>query len=106
MSDLAAIQLSAAGALLAVLALWILAARHLRRRGLGRWRAAPLGLTLVVAAAAYGLYWTAFFASPALAVKMHALRLILTHALGAGLPWLPTCWLALAALPLLPLTRR
>ncbi len=106
MGDLAAIQLAAAGALLAALALWILAARRLRRRDLGRWRAVPIGLSLVLAAAAYGLYWTAFFASPALAVQMHALRLILSHALGAGLPWLIAGWLALVALPLLPLARR
>ncbi len=106
MGDLAAIQLSAAGALLAAIVLWIVVARQLRRRGLGRWRAAPLGLTLVLATAAYGYYWTVFFTSPAQAVKMHALRLIFTHVLGAGWPWLTAGWLVLMALPLTPLVRR
>ena len=106
MGDLAAIQLSAAAGLLAAVILWISLARLLRRRGLAGWRAAPLGLALARTAAAYGFYWTAFFSSPALAVKMHALRLILAHALGAGLPWLPAGWLVLATLPLLPLARR
>ncbi len=106
MSDLAAIQLTAAGALLASLAIWIGVARLLRRRGIGRWRALPLGLTLAGAAALYGLYWTAFFASPALAVKTHAVRLVLTHVLGDKAPWIAAGWMALAALPLLPLVRR
>ncbi len=106
MGDLAAIQLTAALALLAAIALAVTLARLLRRRGLGRWRAAPLGLTLALAAAAYGLYWTAFFASPALAVQMHAVRLVLAHALGAALPWIAAGWLAITALPLLPVLRR
>ncbi len=106
MGDLAAIQLTAAAAALAAIAIVVALAGLLRRRGLGRWRAAPLGLTLILAAAAYGLYWTAFFTSPALAVKTHAVRLVLAHALGELLPWLAAGWVALASLPLLALARR
>ncbi len=106
MGDLAAILLTAACGLVASIAIWIASARLLLRRGLSSWRAAPVGLTLTLAASAYGLYWLAFFASPASAVQAHAMRLILTYALGAMAPWLAAGWLALAVLPLLPLARR
>jgi hypothetical protein len=89
-----------------VLAVWLQAARALGRRGASRWRAVPLFLPLVLMAAGYGLYWWAFFSSPAAAVQAHAIRLTIAHAAGAILPWIGAAWLAIAVALLRPLWRR
>lgn len=90
---------SAAAAILA-LALWVLLARLMRRSGRSRWQAAPLGLTLIVAAAGYGLFWFGFFSSPAMAVQLHAVRLTIAHAAGEAWPFVAAGWLALCGVPL------
>jgi hypothetical protein len=101
MGGAAQIYLQAALGAAGAAALWVLLARWLARRGLRRWRSVPLGLTLLAAALGYGLFWAAFFSSPAMAVQMHAIRLTIVHALGGALPWLVAGGLAAAALPLL-----
>ncbi len=97
--------LSAAG-ILAALALWVWLTRLLSARIRSTLRAVPLCLPLLLAPLVYGLFWLAFFASPAVAVQMHAIRLTLDHAVGPFLPWIAGLWLALSLAALLPLLQR
>jgi hypothetical protein len=99
------VALSAAGAVGAVL-LWVWLSRLLRARIRSRLRAAPLAAPLLLLALGYGLYWLVFFASPTLAVQMHAARLTISYFLGPLLPWFAGVWLLLSGWALLPLVRR
>lgn len=93
------------GSALIVLALWGALSHALDRSIRSRLRAVPLCLPLLAMAVGYGLYWWAFFASPSLAVQMHAIRLMLAHFIGPFLPWIVTGWLAFALVALRPLVR-
>jgi hypothetical protein len=93
------------GALLSI-ALWVWLAGLLAERIRSRLRAVPLCLPLLLIAAGYGLYWWAFFSSPAMAVQMHAIRLTLVHLAGAFLPWIAGLWLVIGLWCLKPLVRR
>jgi hypothetical protein len=99
------LALSAAG-VLAAAALWAWLAERLALRIRSRLRAVPLALPLLLGALGYGAYWSAFFATPGLAVQMHAVRLTLAHAAGPALPLLAGVWLALSLWALAPLLRR
>jgi hypothetical protein len=93
-----------AGAVI-VLILWIFLSRALAVRNLSRWRAMALCLPLMLLALGYGLFWWAFFASPASAVQVHAIRLTVSHFAGPFLPWLAGSWLAISVWLLKPLAR-
>ncbi len=101
-----AIYMPALAVALVTLALWVAIDRALQRRIRSRLRAFPLCLPLLLAALGYGLYWWAFFASPAMAVQMYAIRLTLQHEVGAWLPWIAGGWAALALYALRPLVTR
>jgi hypothetical protein len=96
----------ALGGALAAVALWGWLAGLLAARIRSRLRAVPLCLPLLVAAAGHGLYWWAFFLSPAAAVQMHAIRLTLAHFAGPLLPWIGVVWLAGSLWALRPLLKR
>ncbi|MGL4243369.1 MAG: hypothetical protein ACRCTI_19830 [Beijerinckiaceae bacterium] len=100
------ILLSAGVVALAAVGFWIWLARSLAGRFRSRLRALPLVLPVLLAALGYALYWIAFFASPAMAVQMHAIRLTIAHAVGPYLPFVAVGWLILSLLPLAPLLRR
>lgn len=85
---------------------WIWLAGKLARRNASRWWALPLMLPLLLAPAFYGLFWWGFFASPASAVQLHAIRLTIQHFVEPFVPWIGGVWLAGSLALLLPLVRR
>jgi hypothetical protein len=89
----------------AILAGWVALSARLKRAGSGKWRAAAVCLPLLMASAAYGLYWLAFFSSPAAAVQTRAIWLTLKHVAGpyAGFGW--TAFAGIALWLLHPLSR-
>jgi uncharacterized membrane protein len=89
-----------------VIAGWAALSGALAARHRSRWRAVVLCLPLVLIALGYGLFWWVFFASPASAVQMHALRLTIAHFAGPFLPGIGMSWLAISAWLLVPLLRR
>jgi hypothetical protein len=103
MSTLPPILIASAIGVLAALALWIGLARMLSARIRSRLRAVPLCLPLLLIPAVYGLFWLAFFSSPAMAVQTHAIRLTVQHAVGPWLPWIAGGWLAVSLGALWPL---
>jgi hypothetical protein len=96
-------MLTATTGFVVVLGLWVWLARRFSSLGKSRWRAVPFCLPLLLMSLAYGAFWLMFFASPALAVQTHAIRLTLAYFIGPFAPWVGTAWLALSAALLLPL---
>jgi hypothetical protein len=105
MTLLPILLVSAAGTL-AALALWAFLVHQLSARIRSRLRALPLAAPLVMMALGYGVFWLAFFSSPAMAVQMHATWLTIRHAVWPFLPWVAGAWLVAGLWALRPLFSR